>query len=182
MRPLQSIGMGLVIIGLRATFGGYDALPDLLGWVLVVYGVRGLPEDLQHRSALTTLSLLAGAVSIPLWLPDVADRLYDTNPSLGWAANLPQLGFVGLLCFTLARRAAAADDTRAAAWARTALTGFVVVGVLPVLVFGAGIDSLEVPSYVAASVALLLLIWLLFTWSSRPWITVDPLPAEPAPT
>lgn len=182
MRPLQSIAMGLIIIGVRATFGGYDALPDPLGWVLVMYGVRGLPEDLQHRSTLTTLSLLAGAVSIPLWLPEVSERLYETNPSLGWAANLPQLGFAGLLCFTLARRATAADDTRAAAWGRTTLTGFVVVGVLPVLVFGAGVESLEVPSYVAASVALLLLIWLLFTWSSRPWIAVDPLPAEPAAT
>lgn len=182
MRPLQSIAMGLVVIGLRATFGGYDALPDPLGWVLVMYGVLRLPRDWQHRGALTTLALLAGVVSLPLWLPDVSVVLYDTNPSLGWAANLPQLGFAGLLCLTLARRAAAAGDTRAAAWACTALTGFVLVGILPVLVFGAGVRSLELPSYAAASAALLLLIWLLFAWSSRPWIAGDPLAVEPDAT
>ena len=38
MRPLQSIAMGLVIVALHAEFGGFDALPDPLGWVLVLLG------------------------------------------------------------------------------------------------------------------------------------------------
>ena len=117
---------------------------------------------------------------MPLWVPGVADGLYDTHPSLLWAANLPQLGFAGLLCLVLARRAADGGDAGAAAWARTTLTGLAVVALLPVLVFGAGVRSLEVPAYLGASLVLLLLIWLLFSWSSRPWITVDSLPAEPA--
>lgn len=181
MRPLQSIAMGLVIIVLD-TMSAYDVLPDPLGWVLVVLGVRGLPTDLPHRRALASVTLLATAVSVPLWVPGVADDLYDTHPSLLWAVNLPQLGFAGLLCLILARRAAVEGDTGAAAWARTTLTGLVVVALLPILVFGAGVGSLEVPAYLGASLVLLLLIWLLFSWSSRPWITVDPLPAEPAAT
>lgn len=182
MRPLQSIAMGLVVIGLRAAFAGYDALPDPAGWVLVLLGVRGLPDDLPQRRDLTLLAVLAGVVSVPLWVPEVSDRLYDTHASLGWAANLPQLGFVILLCLVLARRAAADGDTGAAAWARTALTGFVVAGLLPVLVFGAGLASLEVASYVGATLALLLLIWLLFSWSSRPWILGTNPTGVPGPT
>ena len=179
MRPLQSIAMGLVIIVLD-TMSAYDVLPDPVGWVLVVLGVRGLPRDLLRRRILATLTLLAGVVSLALWIPGVADDLYDTHPSLLWAANLPQLGFAGLLCFILVRRAAAAGDAGAAAWARTTLTGVVVVALLPILVFGASIRSLEVPAYLGASLVLLLLIWLLFSWSSRPWIAVDPLPTEPS--
>ena len=181
MRPLQSIAMGLVIIVLD-TLGTYDALPDPVGWVLVALGVRRLPRDLPHRTLLAMLTLLAGVVSVALWIPGVADDLHDTHPSLLWAANLPQLGFAGLLCFVLARRATAAGDAAAAAWSRTTLTGVAVVAVLPVLVFGAGISSLEVPAYLGASLVLLLLIWLLFSWSSRPWIAADPLPAEPTTT
>ena len=45
MRPLQSIAIGLVIIALRAEFGGYDALADPVGWLLVLLGVRSLPVE-----------------------------------------------------------------------------------------------------------------------------------------
>lgn len=181
MRPLQSIAMGMVVIVLD-TLGGVDALPDPLGWVLVLLGVRRLPRDLRHRGLLLVLAVLAGAVSVPLWLPGVADRLYDAHPSLLWAANLPQLGFAGVLCLALAKQAATAEDTAAAAWARTTLTGVAVVAVLPVLVFGGGIAALEVPAYLGASLVLLLLIWLLFSWSSRPWILGTGPTESPGPT
>ena len=114
MRPLQSIAMGLVIVALHAEFGGFDALADPLGWVLVLLGVRDLPVDLESRRTLLGLAALAGAVSIPLWIPGVSDALYDTDPALLWAVNLPQLGFGGLLAHVLARRAADTEDTRAA--------------------------------------------------------------------
>jgi hypothetical protein len=99
----------------------------------------------------------------------VADAIEDVDESLLWVMNLPQLVFVGLLCHVLGQRAAAADDGRAAAWLRVLLVGFVVVALLPVLVFGGGVDALEVPAYVAATLVLLALIWLLFAWSGRPW-------------
>jgi hypothetical protein len=173
MRPLQSIAMGLVIVALHATFGGFDALPDPLGWLLVLLGVRALPAELESKRTLLGLAALAGAVSIPLWIPAVSDALYDTDPSLLWAVNLPQLGFGGLLAHVLARRAADAEDTRAAAWLRVEVTGFVVVTLLPILVWGAGVDALAASAYVAASLVLLALIWMLFSWSSRPWAGAD---------
>ena len=63
-----------------------------------------------------------------------------------------------------------AGDGRAAAWGRTAATCFVVAAVLPVLVFGGEMRSLEVPAYLFATVALIVLICCLFAWSGRPWV------------
>lgn len=172
MRPLQSVAMGLVVIVLTAPLGGYDALPDPAGWVLVLLGVRGLPADLERRRTVLGLAGLALTVSVPLWVPGVGDALYDVHPSLGWAVNLPQLGFGTLLCVVLARRAAAAGDRGAAAWGRTTATGFLAAAVLPVLVLGGGLDGLGPVAFTIATLALILLVWLLFAWSGRPWVGV----------
>lgn len=179
MRPLQSIAMGLVIVALHAAFRGYDALPDPAGWLLVLLGSARLPPDLERRGTLLGLAALAGAVSVPLWFPGVADSLYDTHASLAWAANLPQLGFVALLCHVLGRRAGDAGDGRAAAWLRTALVGVVVFALTPVLVFGAGVTSLEVPSYLGATTVLVVVVWLLFGHSGRGWAGADTARAAP---
>lgn len=173
MLPLQSAAMGLVVVGLSAPINGYDALPDPAGWLLVLLGIRGLPHDLERRGALVTVTALALAASVPLWVPGVGDDLTDVHPSLGWAVSLPQLGLMVLLPLVLGRRAAAAGDRRAAAWAGTATTGAVLAAVLPVLVFGAGVDALEVPTLAIAVLTLILLICLLFSWSGRPWVA-DP--------
>ena len=176
MRPLQSIAMGLVVVALRAEFGGFDALADPLGWVLVLIGVLNLPADLESRRTLLGLAALAGAVSIPVWIPDVSDALYDTDPALLWAVNLPQLGFGGLLAHVLARRAGDAEDASASTKLRMTVIGFVAVAVLPVLVWGVGIDALAVPAYLSATLVLLALIWMLFSCSSRVWAIADERP------
>ena len=176
MRPLQSIAMGLVIVALRAPLvGDYDALPDPLGWVLVIYGVRGLPADLPNKDTVVTLAWLAALVSVPLWFPGVGEAAFATHPSLGWALTLPQLGFAAVLCHSLAARAGAAEDLKAASWLRLAMTGFVVAALLPVIVFGAGFGSLELTADVGAALILLALIWLLFSYSARPWAVDQPV-------
>jgi hypothetical protein len=169
VKPLQSVAMGLVIVVLTARFHGYDALPDPLGWLLVLAGVVALPEALAQRGTLLTLAGLAGAVSVALWFPAVTDGLYDADPSLGWAANLPQIGFTAVLCHTLASLATEAADHRAARWLRLTRTFVIAVGLLPILVFGANMESLEVTSYLLAGASVVLLIWLLFSYASRPW-------------
>ncbi len=161
--------MGLVIIALSARFGGYDALADPIGWVLVLLGVGRLPDELPRRGMLLGVAAVAGVVSAVVWFPGVADALYDADPSLAWAANLAQLCFSALLCHVLAGRAAAAGDVRAARRLALTRTALVVVGLLPVLVFGAGVGALELPSYLAAGAVALALIWLLFAHASRPW-------------
>ena len=175
--------MGLLIVVMSARFHGFDALADPLGWLLVLLGLRDLPADLAHRSRLRTLAALAGVVSAVLWFPSVTDALYDRDASLGWAANLPQLVFTALLCHVLAARAATASDARAARWLAVSRTGTIVVGLLPVLVFGAGMASLEAPSYLAAGLVAIAVIWQLFAWSGRSWATVQLVdsPASPPP-
>lgn len=174
MKPLQPIAMGLVIIALSARFRGYDALADPAGWLLVAVGVSALPGRVAHRGTLLRLAALAGAVSAVVWFPAVTDALYDADPSLVWAANLPQVMFTALLCHSLAGAAAEAGDARASRWLRSARTAVVVVGLLPVLVFGAGLAAYEVATYLAAGLAAVLVIGLLFAYGSRPWARPEP--------
>ena len=179
MKPLQSIAMGLVIIALRAWVNGeYDLLPDPIGWLLVLQGLGALPATLVHRPALRTLGFLALVMSIVLWFPSLRDGLERADESLLWAADLPQLGFVAVLCLALSR--AAADPTRgpapdpgAARWLHTAavLTG--VAAVLPVVALGAGVDSLVEVMIVGSGLVLLLVIVLMFRYSARPWAAAE---------
>lgn len=170
MQPLQSIAMGLVVVALTARVQGYDLLPDPLGWLLVLLGVAAL-HSLAGRRTLLALAVLAAAVSTIVWFPTSQAFLDDHDAALRWAANLPQLAFLTVLCHRLAQRAGAAGDASAARWLRTALAATLVVAVLPVLVFGGGLLGLEAYSYLAAGVALILVIWLLFAYARRPWAT-----------
>jgi hypothetical protein len=165
VKPLQSIGMGLVIVALSARARGYDLLPDPVGWLLVLHGLGRLPEPLPHRSALRTLGLLALAMSVVLWFPGLADRLEDADESLLWAANLPQLAFVALLCRALAGLA----DDAAARWLRTASVLTAVAALLPVVVFGAAQSALLGVMVVGSAAVLVLVIVLLFRYAGRPW-------------
>ncbi|MEV7429478.1 hypothetical protein AB0N29_07635 [Nocardioides sp. NPDC092400] len=182
MKPLQSVAMGLVVVGLTAAFGSYDALADPLGWVLVLLGVLRLPADVERRTVLAALAALAGAVSVPLWLPAVAEAVADLDASVSWALALPQLGFVAVLCHVLARRASAAGDETAARRLRLAVTLTAVVAALPVLVLGAGVEVLGTPAAALAVLTLVLVVWQLFACSGRPWAGAPaPLDAPRAP-
>lgn len=167
--------MGLLIVALTAPVHGLDLLPDPVGWLLALVGLRALP--LPQRGTLVGLGWLSFAVSCALWVPTVPRHLDAVDPSLTWAANLPQLVTTIVLAHALAQRAFLAEDRAARRWLQTARTLLVLVTVLPVVVFGGGLDALVGATYAAASVALLLLIWLLFAYASRPWA----LPADGAP-
>ncbi|QZY29129.1 hypothetical protein [Nocardioides coralli] len=168
MRGLQAIGMGLVLVALRV--GEPDLLPDPVGWLLVLVGVRRLPRDLPRRTGLLVLGSLALAVSVPLWVPSLADHVLTAHPSLQWALNLPQLGFVLVLAASLGRRAGEAGDRGARSWWLVVAAGTAAAAVLPVLVHGGGVDALGTPSIVLAGVVLLTTIALAFTHAGRPWI------------
>ncbi len=169
VKPLQSVAMGYVFIALYARFNGYDAYADPVGWALVLYGVYKLPRDLPTRGAVIFLGWLSGLVSIPLWVPAVVDALEDADPSLAWAADLPQFGFGFLLCLALSNAAIADDDLRAANWLRMLMTAIGVVAVLPVLVFGGEIDELAEPASLAVQIVYIVLVWLMFQYSGRVW-------------
>jgi hypothetical protein len=166
--------MGLVIVVLTARVRGFDLLPDPVGWLLVIAGVRRLPAALPRRGVVVGLAVLAGVVSVPLWVPGIADRLYDTDPSLAWAATLPQLGFAVFLAAGLAVLADRGGDSRAARWLRVTRTAFVVVALLPVLVFGGGWTDGEDLAAAAAGLAAVTLVVLLFVDAGRDWALAEP--------
>lgn len=157
--------MGLVIVVLVAKLGGYDALADPLGWLLVLWGVRRMAD----RAALGMLALGALLVACVVWFPATQELLEDSDPSLRWAINLPQVLFCVLLCRQLSELAGDADDKRARAWLRTTMLFNVLLAVAPVLVLAASADDLLGSVYAAAGGVVLLLIVLLFTYSNRPW-------------
>lgn len=169
MKPLQSAAMGFIFIALYALFSGYDAYADPVGWVLVLLGVRRLPATTPLRFATLYTGVLALAVSVPLWFKAPRAALADLDPSLAWAADLPAFACAALLCHGLALAATEVDDVRSARWLSTVRTVLVVVAVIPVLVFGGGLEQLAAPASTAAQLAYLALIWLLFTYSGRAW-------------
>lgn len=169
MRPLQPLGLGLLVVALTAPVHGYDALPDPLGWLLVLAGVTALPHGVPRVRALRVASAVAGVIAVPLWVAGVADRLYDTDPALAWAATLPQLAATLLLADGLARAATRAGDRSAARWLGVTTALLLVVAVLPVLVLGAGVTALGDPTALLASTTLVLLVVLLLTFARRPW-------------
>jgi hypothetical protein len=154
MAALQKVAMGLVIVLVDPIIGGYDALPDVLGWALALGGLTGLRGRIT-TSALIPLAVLAGLVSVPGIRPSVFEGLPE---STGWALSLPQIVFSYLLCSALAQHVAAPLDGRL----RVLRWVFVVVGLGPVLVYGGGVDALLAPLALLAVGAGLYLVYLLF--------------------
>lgn len=172
MLPLQSIAMGLLVVALSAPVGGgYDVLADPLGWVLVLLGVRALPEG---RGLLAALGGIALVVATALWFPAVREPLVGGDPALTWGVNLPQAAFTAALLWTLRAGARAGGDVRARNWLTTALAAVVVTALAPAVVFGGGqgdTAALAGATYVAAGFAIVLVIVLLFAYAKRDWVT-----------
>lgn len=177
VKPLQAIAMGIVVLLLGPVTITWDPLPNPLGWVLVLVGVRALPAAFPLRTPMLWLGLLAALVSVPLWVPDVLRAIDDADDSLGWAANLPQFGFYLLLCLALAAAAGDARERVPETWWRSLAAGCVGIIVLPVLIFGGGLEGLR---DVAASIVQLvptLMIVVLFYYSGRAWVAPPAAPA-----
>ena len=179
MTPLQRIAMGLVVVVVD-TLGGYDLLPDVLGWALVLWGLTGLPGD---RSGLRYAAVVAAVTSVVLYPPAVHERLADADPSLQWAASLPDLVFALLLARALLRLAQPADgphDRRLAGRMRLLVTVSGVLAVAPVLVFSAGAEDLLPAATLLVQLMWLWLIWNLFAFHARPWFNAEPPATEVA--
>src|SRR5690349_1489632 len=138
--------MGLVIVFVAARFGGWDALPDPVGWGLVVAGAWPLRDGLPLGAWVVGLAVVAGLVSLPLVVPAVLGRLSDAGQ---WGASLPQTGFCVLLCGALAQVAGRHGDKEAERLGALRWL-FVLVAVGPVLVYGGHVDALATPLAVLA--------------------------------
>lgn len=190
MSPLQKIAMGLVIVLLPAyvpahphpPWALYDALPDPVGWVLVVLGVRALERAPGRSRTLDLdvarwLSLVALVVSVPLWFPQLNHLLVPRwNPGLDfsgqWAASLPQSLFGFFLAQQLARagRFQEPGDTYVAGRFGLLSWGFAALVVLPAVAYGGGVASLVGPTLVLIGLVNIAFIGYLFGLHRRRWL------------
>jgi len=155
--------MGLVIVFLRAPFGGYDALADPVGWGLVVAGLVPLRDRIPHGDTALTLACFAGVVSVPLALPSLDARL---NPSGQWGVSIPQTVFCLVLCLSLATLAERARESEARRFGLLR-TAYVAALIGPVLVYGGGMKPLTTPVAVLVVLANVYLVYLIFKVSKR---------------
>ncbi|HWJ67805.1 MAG TPA: hypothetical protein VNT31_14110 [Nocardioides sp.] len=181
MKPLQAVGLGLVLLALGpadAEPGTFDPLPDPLGWLLVLVGLHGLGRALDPRRLplLRFLGGLALLVSIALVVPAVA-RWLETDPSLGWSADVPRFAFFAVLCHQLSQAALARRATGGAS--SFSIAGLVLLFVLsaPPLAFGAGWDAVGTAGEIAAQAVQIALVVLCFVFAGRRWAGAP----EPAP-
>ena len=137
MSPLQKIAIGMVIVVGYASFPAkpsptwerYDVLADPVGWLLVLSGTFALARVEDTFATSRWLAGLAGAVSVPTWLPQLSHQL---DASGAWFASLPQIAF----CLVLAREIGmlgarqAPPDGYVAKRFGLLVTGFAVVGAL----------------------------------------------------
>lgn len=182
MSPLQRIAMGLVIVFIPATFeiGGHawDALPDPLGWLLVVSGVRALDPALA-TGPVRWLSVAALLVSVPLWFPQFVDVLPHVagedggvEPSVQWAFFVPQALFSLLLAraISLAGTLHQPRDVFVAGRFGVLTWAFVATIALPPVAYGAQVEPLVDPTLVLIALVNLVFVYYLFRVHRRPWL------------
>jgi hypothetical protein len=177
MSPLQKIAMGLVIVVGRAVFPPspspdwevYDALPDPLGWLLVIAGSVGLARTDAGFGAVRWLAALAGLVSVPMWFPQV-NHLLDASGE--WFVSLPQLVFCLVLAMTVGRAGADRDlaDDYVAKRFGLLVWGFALLAALPVVALGGEVTWLEDPTRLFSVVVNVALVYLLFRVHRREWL------------
>jgi hypothetical protein len=167
---LRYLAMGLVIVFLRADFGGYDALADPVGWGLVIWSLWGLRGRLANTDVLLWVATIALAASAATYPPAVSERLTASGQ---WGVSLPQIGFCLVLCGSLATWArstvaAGGGPGRAssrARWLDLLRWVYLAVAVGPVVVLGGGVEQLTSAVAVLSVVANVALVYLTFAVS-----------------
>jgi hypothetical protein len=194
MSPLQKIAMGLVIVLVPANFPHdphpawqfYDALPDPIGWLLVLLGVRALRDHLDV-DVVRWLGWVALVVSVPLWFPQVNHLLvpeynHSIEVSFQWFLSLPQTVFGLALARTIGRRAETERPRdRFVAGRFGVLTwALAAVIVLPVVAYGGGVDGLESAALIGIGLVNVVFVYYLFRVHRRTWLG-GPGPLLPPP-
>jgi hypothetical protein len=169
-QPLLVVALALLIIVIRSDFRGYDALPDPFAWLLIAVACAAFPEDVPRRSALVASAVLAMFASIASWPSSWHDRVVDLDPALAWAIALPSLAWSALFCLAVAHLAQAQLSAHVM-WTYVAY-GFIAATVLPVIVFGGGVDSLEgtYAAIIVLSQVALFALALMHAW--KPWAMI----------
>jgi hypothetical protein len=195
MSPLQRIAMGLIIVLVPANFPHdphpawqfYDALPDPIGWLLVLSGLRVLRAHLDVDVA-TWLGWVAFAVSVPLWFPQVNHLLVPEyndaiDVSFQWFLFLPQSVFSLVLARTIGRAAEVQEprDHFVAGRYGVLTWAFAALIVLPAVAYGGSVDALENPTLIGIGLVNVVFVYYLFRVHRREWLGgPGPLLVHPA--
>lgn len=194
MSPLQKIAMGLLVIFIPADFrvGGhvYDALPDPLGWLLVLSGVQALRSKIDLDVAYY-LAWVAFAISVPLWFPQLVEHLptvdpskagvvlehatsHDqvTDPSVLWAFSLPQAAFSLLLAKTISQEAATRRPRDVPVAGRFGVLQWALGAtiLLPPIAFAEDIAGLVRGTLIGIGAISVVFIYQLFRWHRREYL------------
>jgi len=184
MSPLQRIAMGLVIVLVPANFphdphpawAFYDALPDPLGWLLVLTGVRALRGHLDV-DVVGWLGWVAFAVSVPLWFPQLNHLLVPEyndaiDVSFQWFLFLPQTAFSLVLARSIGRAGEQQEprDHFVAGRYGVLTWAFAALVVLPAVAYGGGVEALEQPTLVGIGLVNVVFVYYLFRVHRRTWL------------
>jgi hypothetical protein len=177
MSPLQKIAMGLVIVIGTALFPAnpspswqrYDALPDPIGWTLVLLGVFALARFDDAFDSTRWLAGLAAVVSVPMWFPQVQHRM---DASGEWFASLPQILFCLLLARDIGLRGAERTprDLYVAQRFGLLVWGFAAIGVLPVIALGGDVPQLTSTMLLVSTLVNVAFVYFLFRVHRREWL------------
>lgn len=181
MTPLQKIAMGLVIVVLPAYFPAhphpdwafYDALPDPLGWALVVAGVWALARASSlDLTAVKWLAVVALVVSVPMWFPQLNHLLApefnpDAHVSGQWAVSLPQTLFGLVLARTIGRAGHETGDRYLASRFGVLTWAFALTAVLPIIAYGAPVEGLQQPTALFIGLTNVVFVYYLFASNRR---------------
>jgi len=184
--PLQKIAMGLVIVLVPAYFPAhphpawavYDAVPDPIGWALVVAGVWALARssDLE-LTVVMWLAVLALLASIPLWLPQVNHLLVPKyNPSITvsaqWAVSLPQTAFSLVFARTIGQAGQFREprDPYVAGRFGVLTWGFGLALLLPAVAYGGNVENLQRPTLALIGLVNIAFIFYLFMVNRREFL------------
>lgn len=183
MTPLQRIAMGVVFLAAPASFriGGYiwDGLPDPIGWILILTGLRGLRPHLEIES-ITWVAWIAFAVSIPQWIPPVFEHLVPTSDSVAeysikWAFFLPEAAFGVMLARAIGQAGLGRTprDRYVASRFGVLTWAFALLIALPPIAFGTGDQDLIDTTLLVIGLVPWFFVYYLFRAHWRPWLGGD---------
>lgn len=144
----------------------YDLLANPLGWLLILAGLFALRRLRSGFDTATWAGVVAFAVSVALWFPQVSHRLGDAG---AWFASLPQIACCLLLCRQLGVLALPTDQGFAKTFGLL-VWGFALLGVLPVIAIGGDVAWLQAPTVIVALLVNVAFIWTCFAVHRRPWL------------